>query len=488
MGWNSNLRKGTDLPTWDWLAFFPAGPSYHGTDHVYDGSRYIYWLVQLGSTGAASTTQLYRYDTWSEGWQFLAGTTNSYTGASMEYDPIRNVLYFTTGNATTEWRVFNLNTTAVTISNVSCNPFVFTTMTPVLPAAAGLGAGIVLADDVRFTDPAIAGTANGGSASTITVDSTTTLVNQGQVGMAVRMTSGTYSGQRRIISAIATSGTTVTITVSSNFGGAIVSGNTFVIEYPQGTATATFNTTTLADSTQTWTTNFYANMDVVITGGTGSGQRRRITSNTGTVLTLAATVTGNARTGAWATQPDATSTYKIVPSSDFLYYQNGTNTQTFYKIDVNTGANAATWTTLTNITGAVQGGGAIEHGRTTGPFVLYILRGNGTSNIYQYNIGLNTHTTLTTTYAVSETFNTGASMTMLDENNRIWLLKESTTRMYAYRLSDGILEPAGTLPYAAPAGYDGHRAEYVKTSDGVKWVYILRAGGQEYYRYALEWL
>jgi hypothetical protein len=488
MAWASNLRKGTDLPTWDWLAFFPQGSSYHGTDHVYDGTRYIYWVVQFGSTGAASTTQLLRFDTWTEGWQYLTTTTSGYTGVALEYDPVRNVLYMTTGNATTEWRVFNLNTTNVTIANQVCTPFTLQTIPTVLPASAGLGASLTLADDVRFTDSAISGTANGGSSTTITVDSTTTNANQGQVGMAVRMTSGTYSGQRRIISAVATSGTTLTITVSSAFGGNIVSGNTFIIEYPQGTATATFNTTTLADTNQAWATNFYANMDVVITAGTGVGQRRRITSNTATVLTLASTVTGNARTGAWATQPDATSTYKIVPSSDFLYYINGTNTQTMYKIDVNTGANATTWTTLGTITGAVQGGGAMEHGRAQSPFVLYILRGNGTSNIYQYNIGLNTFTSLPTTYFVSETFNTGASMTVLEDNNRLWFLKESSTRLYSMRLSDGVVETAGTLPYAAPAAYDGHRAEYVKSVDGVKWVYVLRAGGQEFYRYALEWL
>jgi hypothetical protein len=488
MAWSSNLRKGVDLPTWDWLAFFPAGSSFPGTGHAYDGTRYIYWLVQIGSTTAASTTQLYRYDTWSEGWQFLAANTSSFAGASMEYDPVRNVLYVTTGNTGTEWRVFNLNTSNVIISNVTCTPFTFTTMTPVLPANAGLGGGLVLADDVRFADPAISGIATGGTTSTITVDSTTTLANQGQIGMAVRMTSGPSSGQRRIISAVATSGTTLTITVSSAFGSVIASGNTFIIEYPQGTATATFNTTTLADSTQTWATNFYANMDVAITAGTGVGQRKRIASNTATVLTLASTVTGNARTGAWATQPDATSVYKIVPSSDFLYYQSGASTQNLYRIDVNTGANAATWTTLTNIPAAINGGASIEHGRQTAPFALYIVRGAGTSSLYQYNIGLNTHTTLTTASFSGETLNTGASMTVLPENNKLWILKESATRIYTYRLSDGIVEPAGTMPYAAPSGNDGQRAVYLKTVDGVKWVYILRSGGQEYYRYALEWL
>lgn len=68
-----------------------------------------------------------------------------------------------------------------------------------------------------------------------------------------------------------------------------------------GTATAG-GATTLTDSGKSWTTNVYAGFLVRITSGTGSGQIRTISSNTGTVLTVAA---------AWAVNPDATSVYAI---------------------------------------------------------------------------------------------------------------------------------------------------------------------------------
>lgn len=482
MAWTSNLRKGTDLPTWDWLAFFPAGNSFHGTANAYDGTRHIYWLIQIGSTGAASTTQLWRFDTWTEGWQYLAATSASYTGVALEYDPVRNVLYMLTGNATTEWRVYNLNATSVIISGVTCPSYTLTTMTPILAAAANGGADLKLISEPTV-DPAIAGTASGGSTTTVT--NASYVFSQGHVGMAIRITSGTASGQRRTISAISADG--VTATVSAAFGSAITSSTTFIIEYPQGTASAG-STTTLTDATQAWTTNFYANHDLVIVSGTGAGQRRRIASNTATVLTLAAAVTGNARTGNFSVAPDATSVFKIVPSSDFLYYLQGNSGTYLGKIDVATGSTAQTWTTLAVTPGAIANGGALTHGEQTNPFVLFALRGGSTANVYQYNVGLNTWTTLPTVYFASETFTTGTSMTMLPEYGRIMILKDSSTRLYAYRLSDGGVEPAGTLPYAAPSAYEGKRLCYVSTVDGVKWVYAQRAGGQELYRYALEWL
>ena len=75
-----------------------------------------------------------------------------------------------------------------------------------------------------------------------------------------------------------------------------------VVEYVSSTATAGA-ATTLTDTTQSWSTDLWKNMVVKITGGTGSGQARSIASNTATVLTVSA---------AWTTNPDATSTYKIL--------------------------------------------------------------------------------------------------------------------------------------------------------------------------------
>lgn len=67
-----------------------------------------------------------------------------------------------------------------------------------------------------------------------------------------------------------------------------------------GTATAGGGTT-LTDTGKTWTVNGYVGDLVVITGGTGENQVRRITSNTATALTVAT----------WTVNPDATSTYTI---------------------------------------------------------------------------------------------------------------------------------------------------------------------------------
>ena len=69
-----------------------------------------------------------------------------------------------------------------------------------------------------------------------------------------------------------------------------------------GTATGTFATTTLADSTKNWVANKWAGKRVVFTSGTGQRQEATIVSNTATVLTFSAV----------GTAPDATTTYTIL--------------------------------------------------------------------------------------------------------------------------------------------------------------------------------
>lgn len=71
-----------------------------------------------------------------------------------------------------------------------------------------------------------------------------------------------------------------------------------------GTATGG-TSTTLVHSGKSWTTNQWANYTVVIVGGTGVGQSRKITSNTNNTLTVSAT---------WTTIPNNTSQYQIRPS------------------------------------------------------------------------------------------------------------------------------------------------------------------------------
>lgn len=60
--------------------------------------------------------------------------------------------------------------------------------------------------------------------------------------------------------------------------------------------------TTLTDSTQTWTVNAFAQLWVTIRKGTGAGQARLIVSNTATALTV---------DHAWSQTPDASSEYSV---------------------------------------------------------------------------------------------------------------------------------------------------------------------------------
>jgi len=69
-----------------------------------------------------------------------------------------------------------------------------------------------------------------------------------------------------------------------------------------GTAAGTQSSTTLQDTSKNWALNAFAGSSVKITGGTGAGQVRTITANTSNTLYV---------TPAWATTPDATSTYAI---------------------------------------------------------------------------------------------------------------------------------------------------------------------------------
>ena len=478
-----NYKKGIDNPIWQWMAFSPV-PSYPGTSSVYDGARYIYYAIQSGSTSAISTTGLYRYDTWSNGWQFIIALTSGGAGMDLEYDATRNVLYILTG-ATTVWQIFNLNTTSVTVINQVVAAWSLATITTILPITIGLGGSLTQPSDAGVPAQIDAGVADVAGNTTTVVKATdpTGIFGQGMINLQLRVTSGAQSGQKRTISVVTDKNT---LTVVPALPGALASGDTFVIELVSDVCTSA-TVSSVTDSTATWTVNAYASMDVTITAGLGIGQRRRIASNTATVLTLAAAVTGNTRTGNFTTAPDATSTFKIVPSQDFLYYQPGGSMSSLYRIDVAATTGTAWSAALATTPGTIGGGGNTFYPAAYAPYQIVAIRGNTTSSIYLYNIGTNVWTTLTT-FAGGETFLTGSSSTMATGKRKLLISKEGTSRLYAMDMLTGILEPAGTIPYAPPTAYDGKRARVINTPDGAQFLYFLRAGGQEFFRVPLEWL
>jgi len=143
------------------------------------------------------------------------------------------------------------------------------------------------------------GTATSGAANTITDSGATWNTNE-LIGNMIILTSGTGSGQQKIIK----SNTATAITVFENW--ITNPDNTSVyriIKGPQafsGKATAGA-ATTLTVSSATWDTNQWAGYTIETTAGTGSGQTNTVTSNTGTVLTVPT----------WGTNPDNTTEFEI---------------------------------------------------------------------------------------------------------------------------------------------------------------------------------
>jgi hypothetical protein len=126
------------------------------------------------------------------------------------------------------------------------------------------------------------GTATGATTTTLTDTTKSWTVNQWQ-NYAVIITQNSGSPQQRTI----TSNTSNTITVSGAWTSPIpAAGTKYEIVDLSGLATAGSTSTTLVDSTKSWTTNQWANTDVVLISGANSTQQRKVLSNTGNTLTI----------------------------------------------------------------------------------------------------------------------------------------------------------------------------------------------------------
>lgn len=89
---------------------------------------------------------------------------------------------------------------------------------------------------------------------------------------------------------------------------ATFAADTGLVSIRSGTAQAGAASTITLDASASATDNFYSNTRVLLTGGTGAGQVRRIRSYVG--ATKVATITP-----AWTTNPDNTSTFAVLSSS-----------------------------------------------------------------------------------------------------------------------------------------------------------------------------
>ncbi len=168
------------------------------------------------------------------------------------------------------------------------------------------GASSTFQVTVRNNAPATAqhsGTATAATAARID-DTTKAWTANAFGGWTVYITGGTGAGQQRTI----TTNTATRLNITPNWATTPNTTSTYLIINDPGTnetasANATSATTsTLTNSAATWTTNQWAGWTVSILSGTGAGQRRTISSNTATQLTVSSN---------WTTTPNATSVYVI---------------------------------------------------------------------------------------------------------------------------------------------------------------------------------
>jgi hypothetical protein len=226
--------------------------------------------------------------------------------------------------------------------------------------------------------------------------------------------------------------------------------------FASGTATAGA-ATTITNSAKAWGTNMWANYQVRITEGTGKGQIRVISSNTGTVLTVSAS---------WAVTPDATSVYSIEGNDD-QFFLLGNASANVYKYLASTN----TWSTLspTAARGAASNGvtaswiDSVElwNNETLVPSYsttlyrqngryIYSFRGGATSTLDVYDIAANTWVSDINYGGKQETFSTGSSAKDID--GKIYITKETTGRLFQFDVGRNRIVGLGTCTMQSALG------------------------------------
>lgn len=244
--------------------------------------------------------------------------------------------------------------------------------------------------------------------------------------------------------------------------------------FTQGTVSSA-TTNTLTNSTKTWTTNQWTNYQVRIISGTGIGQIRTISSNTGTQLTVSSN---------WTVTPDATSQYVIEGNDDFIYLL-GNNAVTMYRYSIS----GNSWTTLSpsvarssapgtgmsaNWGSTVNSVGWDDESNIRNGRYIYSFRGAATGTLHRYDIALNAWAEITYNN-LAETLSTGSSYAKM--GRYIYIRKENTGRMFKYNISGNYLEPLTTSLYPESTAVLGDKmwgVKYIESGETkLTWLYWL---------------
>ena len=162
-------------------------------------------------------------------------------------------------------------------------------------------------------------------------------------------------------------------------------------------------------------------------------------------------------------------------------YMIGNNATVMYRYNI--GANAW-YTTSANsanpaipaITGSIGAGCALKWLPAYEPNKLFIIRGNGTANIYTYDLVNNVFATLTY-YPATETFTTGTMVAARDVGGKqasLIIQKDATNRFYEFIPYKNTLEPKITQQqYPSGAAVVGDKTCVMTSPDGVDYLFSI---------------
>ena len=341
------------------------------------------------------------------------------------------------------------------------------------------------------------------------------------IGVAAVGTTGAYQFRR------ITSNTATTITVTNGITTPTTGTSRYIIteaeaigrdvQFPIATQNAAGaatggSTTTLVDSSRTWEPGCWTGNKVRIVAGTGLGAEIAITANTNTTLTYATqTFTpdsttryqimgtfGIATSGSTTTIVDTTKNWKVNQWAGKKVRITGgvnqgseltvsSNTATTLTFPTTAAMDASTQYTILGIPPRGAGMGLVfAYGNSNGRYLWNFRGGNTATQFDRYDITTDTWQYGNFIPPQTEVL-IGGTMYAYDGVDRVYINISATNRIEYFDLNTREVVNSGTIPYGHSTGILGNRMEIVETSDGLKFLYVMRHSAQEMFRTLLFW-
>ena len=470
----NNNKAMLDRPMWEQLTFHPTA-GVDGTSMVDDGERYIYQWIQ-----GAYTAQFWRYDTFTDTYQPLlvpatvAGTIANLTFTRSVGGQLNGVvsgsIYLFMGNGSNcYFYKFDIATLTWSANLGTLNiPAAFTNdCCVVYPGVsrnnyeAGYHAGVTKI--ITLSSSAAAG------ATTLSLSAPTT--EQMAIGTALRF--GVYKitvnqNASKGATTLSVSGATMDMKAGTILK--VNSGYEVCLSADVTAGDAILNIVPLRQSIRASST-IIVEQWAVLTALATSGA---------TTLTVAALRVGIDYT----TNPTAGyyGNMYLIGNASAVFYRYNIGVNSWSVTSANSGNPA-----LPGVPTAVNRGCAIKWLPGYEPNKLYCIRGGGGSQIYVYDLVLNTWSTLT--YYPPTEFTTGTMVATRDiagKQSTLYIQKDATMRIYEFVPYKNALEPVLTQwLYPTGTAVVGDKSLILTSPDGIDFYYILLHSSQAFLRCAL---